>query len=57
MISDKEGICSVCGKEIHKDEETDKMEIIFGETWRDNGNKFGSNKPWHWHTNKKEAGQ
>ena len=34
--------------------ETEKMEKLFCEVWRDNNDKFGLNKPYHWHEVKKE---
>lgn len=43
--------CAVCGENLHKDEETKKMEMIFAEIWRDADNRFG--KDGHWHTAKK----
>ncbi len=47
-------VCYICGMELHKDSETEKMEKLFCEVWRDTNNKFGLNKPYHWHEVKKE---
>ena len=46
-------ICYICGMELHKDSETKEMEKLFFEVWKDNNDKFGLNKPYHWHEVKK----
>lgn len=45
----KKNVCYLCGMELHKDRQTEKMEKKYGETWKDNEGNFGLHNRYHWH--------
>ena len=47
MAENEPILCGTCGIEIHKDEETAKMETLFADVWRDKNGMFGIMDHWH----------
>jgi hypothetical protein len=45
--------CCVCGRELHKDINSRRLENWVGELWKDEYGEYGLDEPKHWHAPKK----
>ena len=55
VVNNMKNVCYLCGMELHKDRQTERMRKKYGETWKDNEGNFGLHNRYHWHYVKKEV--